>query len=119
MVEATGEQLIISSEMVNDEVFDLGGKNKKNIAAFWNAFEKCRQTITETEIIDTTAAIEVLKAKTMDIAEQEAKEAAEIDAAMNLSKSNLYFCSEDLTCSSAFFRSVISIPLPSKQSFPS
>lgn len=90
MVEATGEQLIISSEMVNDEVFDLGGKNKKNIAAFWNAFEKCRQTITETEIIDTTAAIEVLKAKTMDIAEQEAKEAAEIDAAMNLSKSNLY-----------------------------
>lgn len=89
---ATGADglLTVSSEMVQNESFDLGGRNKKNIAAFLGAFENCRNTVTETTIQQNLAAINELRIKTQQVAEQEVKDAAEIDAAMNLTGSNLY-----------------------------
>ena len=89
---ATGADslLTISSEMIQNESFDLGGRNKKNIAAFLNAFENCRNTVTETTLQQNLVAINELRVKTQQVAEQEVKDAEEIDAAMNLSNSNLY-----------------------------
>ena len=89
---ATGADslLTVSSEMIQNESFDLGGRNKKNIAAFLNAFENCRNTVTETTLQQNLVAINELRVKTQQVAEQEVKDAEEIDAAMNLSNSNLY-----------------------------
>lgn len=89
---ATGADglLTLSSEMTQNESFDLGGKNKKNIATFLTAFENCRSAVTETTIQQNLATINELRTKTQQVAEQEVKDAAEIDAAMNLSNSNLY-----------------------------
>lgn len=89
---ATGADglLTLSSEMTQNESFDLGGKNKKNIATFLTSFENCRSTVTETTIQQNLATINELRTKTQQVAEQEVKDAAEIDAAMNLSNSNLY-----------------------------
>jgi rhomboid protease GluP len=89
---ATGAEglLTVSSEMIQNESFDLGGRNKKNIAAFLTAFENCKITVTETSLQQNLAAINDLRVKTQQVAEQEVKAAEEIDAAMNLSTSNLY-----------------------------
>lgn len=89
---ATGADglLTVSSEMIQNESFDLGGRNKKNIAAFLTAFENCRDTVTETTLQQNLVAINELRVKTQQVAAQEVKDAEEIDAAMNLSNSNLY-----------------------------
>ena len=76
--------------MIQNESFDLGGRNKKNIAAFLTAFENCRNTVSETSLQQNLTAINELRVKTQQVAEQEVKDAEEIDAAMNLSNSNLY-----------------------------
>jgi len=44
------QQLTISSEMTQGESFDMGGKNKKNIAAFLAAFENCKNSMSESGI---------------------------------------------------------------------
>ncbi len=89
---ATGAdgQLTLSSEMTQNESFDLGGRNKKNITAFLNAFENCRNTVTETTIQQNLTTINELRIKTQQVAAQEVKDAEEINTAMNLSNSNLY-----------------------------
>ena len=88
---AANGQLAVSSEMIHGESFDMGGKNKKNIAAFLNVFESCRNTVGQQTIQQNLDTIHQLRIKTQQVAEQEAKTAAEIDVAMNLSKGNMYF----------------------------
>ena len=90
IVEAGNACLTISSEMNKGESFDMTGRNRKNISAFWSAFEKCRQSITTDTLQSNAGIIAALREKTKEVAEQEAKEAAEVDAVMNLSTSNLY-----------------------------
>ena len=60
----TDQNLTVSSETTQNESFDLSGRNKKNIAAFLNAFESCRNTATETTIQQNLAAINELRIKT-------------------------------------------------------
>lgn len=90
LADINGQELTISSEMNNGEIMDLGGKNTKNLQAFVQAFESLRNTITADELQANGAAIATLKEKTIQVAEQEMKEAVELDAALNLSGSNMW-----------------------------
>jgi rhomboid protease GluP len=82
--------LTTSSEMTGSESFDFGGRNKKNVAAFITAFEAAKNTVTESAIQENKLAIQTLRAVTIKAAEEEQKQAAEVDRAMNLKGSNLH-----------------------------
>lgn len=90
MVTATSSELIISSEMIKDELVDITGKNKKNISNFINAFEAAKSNMQADTIEANKVLVNELRVATDVAIEQENKEAEEIDKAMNLSGSNLY-----------------------------
>jgi hypothetical protein len=76
--------------MIHGEAFDMMGRNKKNIAAFLTAFETGKAKATDLNTGEWNEKIELLKNETVKAAEQEIKQAAEVDKAMNLSKGSLY-----------------------------
>ena len=90
LIGVAGNQLTISSEMTQNELFDALGKNKKNIQAFITAFEALQSNITEETIEANKQAINALREETERVAEEETRQSAEADAVMNLSTSNLY-----------------------------
>lgn len=93
-----GEQIVITvdngslhikSEMVHGEVVDLGKRNSKNVQAFILAWGSNGNQPAEA----LNAALQTLgelRNNTMQVVAQQQQEAAEVDAAMHLSKSNLY-----------------------------
>jgi len=89
MLTVESDTLTVTSEMVNGESFDMGGKNKKNTAAFSKAFEAAKN-IDEAAIENNKAAINTLRAATIKTLEEENEKAAEVDKALHLSGSNLY-----------------------------
>ncbi len=90
LVGAENDMLTVSSEMVNGESFDMGGKNKKNVAAFLQAFATVKENSDGIKIDDNKAAIDALRAATIQALETEAETAAAVSEAMNLQGSNLY-----------------------------
>jgi rhomboid protease GluP len=90
VISYKGSELSVSSEMIKDELLDITGKNRKNIAAFFAAFETAKNNISADTIKANKAAITDLRLLTAAAAEQEQKDAEEIDQAMNLSGSNIY-----------------------------
>lgn len=90
IVEAAGNELIVSSEMFNNELADIAGKNKANIGNFINAFEAAKNSIEPDVAANNKAAINELRRLTQIAVEKEIKDAEEVDKAMNLSGSNLY-----------------------------
>ncbi len=90
VIASTGSELIVSSEMIKDEMFDITGKNKKNIAIFFAAFEAAKNSISTDTIEANKAVITELRSATVLATEQEQKDAEEIVKAMNLSGSNMY-----------------------------
>ncbi|MBL7745143.1 MAG: rhomboid family intramembrane serine protease [Chitinophagaceae bacterium] len=89
-VKAVDGLLVVSSKMIHDEIADLMGRNKKNIGRFLSVFETIRTKASEAVISEWKEKIVLLKEETIKTAEQEIKEAQEIDKVMNFSKSNLY-----------------------------
>ncbi len=90
VVSSNGSELNVSSEMIKDELVDIRGKNKKNIATFINAFEVAKNNTGIAAIEANKLAIEQLRAATKTTIAKENKNAEEVDKAMNLSGSNLY-----------------------------
>jgi rhomboid protease GluP len=90
LVGAENDTLTISSEMVNGESFDIGGKNKKNVAAFLQAFAAVKANANAIKIDDNKAAIDALRAATIQALETEAQTTAAVNEAMNLHSSKLY-----------------------------
>jgi rhomboid protease GluP len=88
-VRVVQSELIVSSEMINDEMMDINGKNKKNVQNFLDSYERVSRSITTKEIEANKEIIEQLKIDTVAAAEQEAQELAELNEALNLSKGNL------------------------------
>lgn len=82
--------LTVTSKMVHNESFDMMGKTKKDVANFIAAFETLKARTAGQETSEWTAAIAQLKEATIIAAEQEVKQAEEVDKAMNLSTGNLY-----------------------------
>lgn len=90
IVAVEGSSLLVESEMVNGESFDLTGRNKKNIRAFSDAFKNIEPGIVPENIISNTDAINAIRRETIVAEEQQQKEAEEVSKAMNLAGSNLY-----------------------------
>ena len=90
LLTVEGDILSISSEMVNDELLDLSGRNKKNTAALAAAFEAAKASTSPETLSGNLQAIEELKIATQEAAAAQLRHADEIDKAMNLSDSNLY-----------------------------
>lgn len=90
IVSYNGSELNVSSEMIKDEMLDITGKNKKNITTFFSAFEAAKNNISADRIEANKAAIKELRSATILAAEQEQKDAEEIDKILNLSGSNIY-----------------------------
>jgi rhomboid protease GluP len=90
IVTLSGSELVVSSEMIKNELADITGKNKKNINAFIDAFESAKNGIEPETIEANKQAISELQSATKIVIEQDMQEAEEIDKAMNLSGSNLY-----------------------------
>jgi rhomboid protease GluP len=89
-VNTEDNQLSVTSKMIHGEAFDMLGRNKKHIAEFVAAFETVKAKATDLNTGEWNAKIELLKGETLIAAEQEVKQAAEVDKVMNLSKGNLY-----------------------------
>jgi rhomboid protease GluP len=83
-------QLTVTSKMIHGEAFDMMGRNKKHVAEFLAAFETVKAKATDLNTSEWNEKIELLKGETIKTAEQEVKQAVEIDKVMNLSKGNLY-----------------------------
>lgn len=90
IIVLTRGELIVSSEMIKNELADITGKNKKNINAFITAFESAKSSIGPDALEANKHAINELRSATQIVIEQDIKDAEEIDKAMNLSGSNLY-----------------------------
>ncbi|MEO6722897.1 MAG: rhomboid family intramembrane serine protease [Ferruginibacter sp.] len=83
-------QLTITSEMVNQEMMDILGTNKKNTNKLVAAFEAAKNSATIEKTTNNIASVNAIKAKTINLAEEETREQLEMDKALNLSGSNLY-----------------------------
>ena len=87
LVEATDGAMAVTSSLVHNESFDLTGKNKKHIDEFMTAFEKVKASPLQAKWAEE---IEALRKQTVETAQEQAKQAEEIDKTMNLSGSKLY-----------------------------
>ena len=85
-----GSELTVRSEMVNGELTDISGINKKNTAKFITAFEMASSEINNSIIEQNIEAIKTLRAHTKQAAEEHLQETAEVDKVMRMSGSNLY-----------------------------
>ncbi len=80
----------VESKATDGSLLDLWGRNKKNVQSFINSFENCRDNMNEEAIEKNMLAVEELKINTIQVAEQEQKDAEEMNRLMNSSGSNLY-----------------------------
>ncbi len=88
VITVDNDFLTVKSEMVNGESLDLGKRNSKNVVAFTEEWEALLGQVSD--LSEQRQALADLRQKTIQVVQQQEKEAAEVDAAMNLSKSNLY-----------------------------
>jgi rhomboid protease GluP len=86
---AVNGELVVESEMLNNEVFDLLKKNKKNTSKFIEAFSEAQLTSAHV-LHQHKEALATLRQYTAQRAEQEIKDAEEVNTAFNLHNSNLY-----------------------------
>jgi len=85
-VSTEENQLSVTSKMIHGESFDVSGRTKKQTTEFLNAFESVKGSATEPYINEWNQRIASLKTETIAAAEQEVKEAQQVDQVMNLSK---------------------------------
>jgi rhomboid protease GluP len=89
-VNTQDNQLTVTSKMIHGEAFDMMGRTKKDIEKFLAAFETVKARATDLNTGEWNEKIEILKGETIKVAEQEIKQAEEVDKVMNLSTGNLY-----------------------------
>jgi rhomboid protease GluP len=89
-IRTADDQITVTSKMIHNESFDIMGRNKKNIDLFTGTFQSVRSSASAEQIQTWNEKIEILKQDTVKAAEEEVKQAAEVDQVMNFSKANLY-----------------------------
>jgi rhomboid protease GluP len=82
-------QMVVSSESMNNEMFDLLKKNKKNTQKFIDAFNNA-QLQGDLVIDQNKQSLYELRNHTKEKVEEEIKNSAEVSKALNLEGSNLY-----------------------------
>lgn len=85
-IRTEDNQLTVTSKMVHGEAFDMMGRTKKDVANFLNAFETVKTKAINPNIDGWNEKITSLQGETIKVAEQEIKQAEEVDNVMNLSK---------------------------------
>lgn len=90
VLTVAGSSFTVTSNMVNGELSDISGKNKKNVAAFINAFEIVKDTVEAPKIEALKNDVEMLRAGTIKTVEDDAKEEAAMNEAMHMAGSNLF-----------------------------
>ncbi len=91
MAAVTSEGLVVASEMIHDEMMDLGKKNKKNVESFISVYEQTGTSLLPETIEANKLAIQQLIAETTVAAEEEVKDLNELNEAMNLSTGTVSF----------------------------
>lgn len=87
-IETSTEAILITSKMIHGEAFDMMGRNKKFLNEFSAVFEKIHHAANEQQITEWKNKIATLKEMTIQVAQEQMKQSAEVDKAMNLSKGN-------------------------------
>lgn len=90
IAEAGAGRLTITSKMIHGESFDALGRNQKNIDQFEQALEQVKPALTETVVTQWMEKIQLLQQQTLQVAEEEARQSAEADKVLNLSKGTMY-----------------------------
>lgn len=85
LVDATDNNLTITSKLPEASSWDLLKKNKKNVRNFLSAFETVAASATESLVQEWEAGVISLREQTSITLEKEALEAAEVEEVMNLS----------------------------------
>ncbi len=82
----TPEGLLVSSEMIHDELMDIKKKNQKNVEDFSSVFQETSTALSSETIEINKKLVQQLIADTRVAAEQEINEIAELNEALNLDK---------------------------------
>ncbi len=90
VVDYSGGNYTAESTMMNNESFDLLGKNKKNVAAFIDAFKAAQNTLSPQQKEDNLTRIREITEATKVAAAEEKEEARKVNEVMHLEGSNLY-----------------------------
>jgi rhomboid protease GluP len=85
VVDIDNELLTITSKLPESASFDLLGKNKRNVNKFISCFETIKASANDASSQIWQTEIEALQKHTEEAMVQQAKDAAEVDAVMNLS----------------------------------
>ena len=85
-VDVENELLTVTSKLPESASFDLFKKNKKNVNKFISCFESVKASADDAAIQAWQTQLDALQKHTEKAMVQEQKDAAEIDAVMNLSK---------------------------------
>lgn len=88
-VQASAGAITVTSKMIHGEAFDMMGRNKKFLNDFTTALEKVRSTANEQQIETWKEKVVGLKGATIREAQEQARQSAEVDRVMNLSKGNM------------------------------
>lgn len=78
------EEFTITSEMINGELMDIGGRTKKDVAQFCEAFNKINQQNTG-DLTVLGEQLQQLREKTVRQVTQQAEQLLEVEKVMNLS----------------------------------
>lgn len=89
-IQSSVNELTVTSKMVHNEAFDISGRNKKHIKAFLTAFDNVRSSSDGIQVAVWQDKIAQLKEQTILIAEEEIKNAEEVNSVMNLSTGTMY-----------------------------
>jgi len=87
-IEAADGQYTVTSKMIHGELADISGRTKKDVAAFVAAYEAEKPGYNVTSAEALTEKIQSLETKTIQQAQEEIKEAEEVDKVMKYSKGN-------------------------------
>jgi rhomboid protease GluP len=90
MATVTPEGLVVSSEMIHDEMMDLSKKNQKNVEKFLAVYEQTDSSLLPETIEANKNAIQQLIVETTLAAEQEVKDLNELNESMNLGTGNVF-----------------------------
>jgi rhomboid protease GluP len=88
-VEVAPSTIIVKSQMVNNEKWDLRKRNRKNVASFYEAFNAAKQEADEEKFLIWEKGLMQLQQQTMFLYEQQNKEAEELDRVMNFSSGSM------------------------------
>lgn len=89
-IQATDGRLEVTSAMVHGEMADLGKRTTKDVTAFEKAFAAVSQAASAAQLAGWQADLEQLHMQTLQAAEEQTRQAAEVDNVMHISGSNLY-----------------------------